>query len=308
MAEHTLGSEVRHYSWDNSLAPLLTIEPGDTVSIHSMDSGDGFIQPETEISDMKNRVFKGHALTGPIAIRGARPGDTLQIDVVSLQPGPFGYTTFSPGRGLLPDDFDAPFLQKWDLTQDPTPFRPGIAIPLEPFLGVMGTALAEPGQHSTSPPRRNGGNADVKQLVAGSTVYLPVLVDDALFSCGDGHAAQGDGEVCLTAIETSMTSTLRFSVIEGWEVPELQYRTPGPLTPRTNTAGWYATTGHSPDLLEACRIAVRHMIDYLGRVHGLSRHEAFILCSVAVDLKVSEIVDAPNWVISALLPDSIFSN
>jgi acetamidase/formamidase len=306
VAEHTLGSDAPHYSWDNSLAPKLTIDPGDTVTIHSRDAGDGWMTPATTMEDMEQpREFKGHALTGPIAIRGAEPGDTLAIDVLALKPGDFGYTSFMPGRGLLPDDFTGRYLQKWDLTRDPTPFRPGIAIPLEPFLGVMGTALDEAGEHSTGPPRRNGGNADVKQLVAGSTVFLPVLVEGALFSCGDGHAAQGDGEVCITAIETSMTSTLRFNLIKGWQVPELQYKTPL-LTAKTNTGSWYATTGHSPDLLEACRIAVRHMIDYLGRVHGLSREDAYILCSVAVDLKVSEVVDAPNWVISALLPDAIF--
>lgn len=306
MAKHTLGSDDPHYSWDNSLAPKLTIAPGDTVTIHSRDAGDGWITPETTMEDLQRpREFKGHALTGPIAIEGAEPGDTLVIDVLALQPGPFGYTSFMPGRGLLPDDFSGRYLQKWDLTRDPTPFRPGIAIPLEPFLGVMGTALAEAGSHSTSPPRANGGNADVKQLVVGSTVYLPVFVEGALFSCGDGHAAQGDGEVCITAIETSMTSTLRFNLIKGWQVPELQFRTPS-LTPKTNTGSWYATSGHSPDLLEACRIAVRHMIDYLVRAHGLSREDAYILCSVAVDLKVSEVVDAPNWLVSAFLPDAIF--
>ncbi len=306
MAEHTLGSDAPHYAWDNTLAPRLTVDPGDVVTVHSRDAGDGYITPETTLEDLdRPREFKGHALTGPIAVRGAEPGDTLVIDVLALKPGTFGYTSFMPGRGLLPDDVGSRYLQKWDLTRDPAPFRPGIAIPLEPFLGVMGTALAEPGEHSTLPPRANGGNADVKHLTAGSTVYLPVFVEGALFSCGDGHAAQGDGEVCISAIETSMTSALRFSLIKGWQVPELQYRTPS-LTPRTNTGGWYATTGHSPDLMEACRIAVRHMLDYLVRVHGLSREDAYILCSVAVDLKVSEVVDAPNWVISALLPDAIF--
>jgi acetamidase/formamidase len=306
MAEHHLGSDAPHYSWDNSLAPKLTIESGDTVTIHSRDAGDGFISWDTEVEDLGQREFKGHALTGPIAIRGAEPGDTLQIEVVSLQPGDLGYTTFAPGRGLLPEDFEGAFLQKWDLTKDPTPFRPGIAIPLEPFLGVMGTARAEDGSFSTGPPTANGGNMDVKQLVEGSTLFLPVSVPGALFSCGDGHAAQGDGEVCITAIETSMTSVLRFTLIKGWSVPEPQFKTAGPLTPRTNDGAWYATTGHSPDLLEASRAAVRHMIDYLVRVHELTREEAYILCSVAVDLKVSEVVDAPNWIVTAFLPDSIF--
>src|SRR5581483_388862 len=135
----------------------------------------------------------------------------------------------------------------------------------------------------------------------------PVLVEGALFSCGDGHAAQGDGEVCITAIECNMTSTLRFTLHKGRETPELEFRTAGPLLPRTNRAGWHVTTGHGPDLMEAARNAVRHMIAYLVREHGLSREEAYILCSVAVDLKLSEVVDAPNWVVSAFLPLSLFS-
>jgi len=186
VAEHTLGSDAPHYAWDNWLAPKLTIDPGDVVTVHARDAGDGYITTETTLEDLdRPREFKGHALTGPIAVRGAEPGDTLMIDVLALQPGTFGYTSLMPGRGLLPDDFSNRYLQKWDLTHDPAPFRPGIAIPLEPFFGVMGTALAEPGEHSTLPPRANGGNADVKQLTAGSTVapnwVISALLPDAIF-------------------------------------------------------------------------------------------------------------------------------
>jgi acetamidase/formamidase len=304
---YTLTRERVHHAWDNSIPPLLTIDSGDTVVFETRDASDGLITPRTSVDDLRApRPFRGHPLTGPVFVRDAAPGDTLEVEILAVQPGPFGWTRFSPGRGLLPEDFDAPFLQIWDLTRDPTPFRPGIAVPLEPFLGVMGVALAEPGAHSTLPPRRNGGNVDTKQLTAGARLYLPVLVDGALFSCGDGHAAQGDGEVCITAIECEMTATLRFTLHKGRELPEFQFRTAGPLLPRTNSRAWYATTGHGPDLMEAARDAIRHMIAYLVRDHGLTREEAYILCSVAVDLKLSEVVDAPNWVVSAFLPMSLF--
>ncbi|MGI8550996.1 MAG: acetamidase/formamidase family protein [Dehalococcoidia bacterium] len=305
---HRLAATHVHHCWDNSIEPLLTIDPDETVVFQTRDASDRTVTPQTRIEESPpNRPFRGHPLTGPVAVRGAEPGDTLEVQILELTPGAFGWTRFSPGRGLLPDDFTRPFLQIWDLTVDPTPFRPGIYVPLEPFLGVMGVAPAESGEHSTMPPRRNAGNIDTKQLTAGSRLFLPVLVPGALFSCGDGHAAQGDGEVCITAIECDMTATLRFQVHKGRELPEFQFQTSGPLLQRTNTAGWYATTGHGPDLMEASRNAIRHMIDYLARERGLSREEAYILCSVAVDLKISEVVDAPNWVVSAFLPLSLFT-
>lgn len=307
-AVHHLTSEHVHYAWDNALPPLLTIHSGDTVVFETRDASDGFVRPGmTDEEQAAQRPFKGHPLTGPVLVRDALPGDTLEVEILDVRPGPYGWTRFAPGRGLLPDDFPEPYLHLWELSQDPALFLPGIRVPLEPFLGVMGVALEEPGAHSTMPPRRNGGNIGTKQLTAGARLYLPVLVPGALFSCGDGHAAQGDGEVCITAIETSMTATLRFTVHKGQEMPEFAFRTAGPLLPRTNSAGWYATTGHGPDLMAAARNAIRHMIAYLGREHGLSREEAYILCSVAVDLKLAEVVDAPNWVVSAFLPLSIFA-
>lgn len=297
-----------HYCWDNAIPPLLSIDPGDTVIFETRDASDGEITPRTRTQDLPaNRTPRGHPLTGPLAIRGAEPGDTLVVEILTLTPGSYGWTRFAPGRGLLPDDFGSPFLQIWDLSLDPTPLRQGVQVPLEPFLGVMGVALPEPGQHSTMPPRRNAGNIDTKQLVAGSRLYLPVLVPGALFSCGDGHAAQGDGEVCITAIECQMTATLRFGLLKGQSTPEFQFHTAGPILQRTNSAGWYVTSGHGPDLMEASRNAIRHMIEYLAREKGLTREEAYILCSVAVDLKISEIVDAPNWVVSAFLPQCLFN-
>ena len=319
---HHLDASVRHYAWDNSIPPRLEIDPGDTVVFECKDASDGYFHWDSTVADMVARAeasrlereslkpgkaAKGHALTGPVLVRGAKPGDVLQVEILDLVPGELGYTSFRRGRGLLQEDFPDPYLHIWDLRNGQYgELKPGIRVPFEPFLGVMGTALDEAGEHGTGPPRKNGGNADVKQLSKGTTLYLPVWVDGALFSCGDGHAAQGDGEVCTTAIETSMTATLRFTLRRDFSLEEPEFVTGGPLSPKTNTAPYYAVMGIAPDLMEATKKAIRKMIAYLVREHGLTREEAYILCSVAVDLKISEVVDAPNWVVSAFVPLSIF--
>lgn len=186
-------------------------------------------------------------------------------------------------------------------------FAPGIRIPLAPFCGEIGLAPGKPGGLSTIPPYRHGGNMDTKHLTRGARLYLPVQAPGALFSLGDGHAAQGDGEVCGTAIETPVRATVRLTVRKDKPISEPQFATAGPLAARTNTAGYYATDGIGPDLMEAARNAVRHMLDHLERTYGLSREDAYMLCSVAVDLKICEIVDAPHWVVAAFLPESIFT-
>jgi acetamidase/formamidase len=303
---HTLDCDAVHYAWDNALRPKLTIDAGDTVVMKSRDSSDGYFRRGMTSADMKPRAVKGHPLTGPIAIREARPGDVLQIDVLELTPGDVGYTAFNPGRGLLPEDFPEAYLKMWELDGDSAELRPGVRIPLEPFLGVMGVALAEPGEHSTVPPRAGGGNMDIKQLTAGTTLYLPVSVDGALFSAGDGHAAQGDGEVCITAIETTMSAVLRFSLRRDRKLSGPEFETTRPLSARTNGGHHYVTTGIAPDLMVASKEAVRAMIRHLVDMRGLSREEAYVLSSVAVDLKISELVDAPNWVVSAFLPLTLF--
>jgi acetamidase/formamidase len=156
------------------------------------------------------------------------------------------------------------------------------------------------------PPRKNGGNMDIKQLTAGTVCYLPVWVDGALFSVGDGHGAQGDGEVCVTAVEMQATVTLRFDLQQGRGLPEPRFRTRGPIAAATNRGPHFATTAHGPDLFASAQQAIRYMIDHLVEERGLSREEAYIVASVAVDLKISEIVDAPNWIVSAVLPETIF--
>ena len=310
MTEHRLDQEQIHQEWNNALAPRLTIDPGDTVVFDTRDAANLFYSKASTHEDVLRRgPFKGHPLTGPVAVRGARPGDTLVIEILDVQPAlDWGWTAIRPGRGLLPEaDFAKPFLQIWDLG-DKRHARMGnrVAVPLAPFPGVLGVALDEPGAHSTMPPRHAGGNMDIKQLVAGATLWLPVLVDGALFSAGDAHAAQGDGEVCVTAVEMTGRLTLRFNVQSGRRLAEPQLRTPAPPSNATNRGAHYATTAHGPDLFAASQQAVRYMIDHIVEAHGLSREQAYVVCSVAVDLKISEIVDAPNWIVSAFLPEGVF--
>ncbi|MCC6176882.1 MAG: acetamidase/formamidase family protein [Chloroflexi bacterium] len=306
-AAHFLDDSIIHQVWDNSLSPRLEIDSGEVVTFQIRGGANNYFTPQSTHQDVPHYSAKGHALNGPVAVRGALPGDVLQIEILALQPWDWGYTKIAPGYGLLPEDFPEPYLKIWDLSHGTmATFKPGIEVPLEPFCGVMGVAPAEPGEHSTMPPRRVGGNLDVKQLTVGSTLWLPIEVEGALFSVGDAHAAQGDGEVCVTAIETGMTATLRLSLRRDFRLAAPELRTSGPLLAKTNAAGWHATTGVAPDLMAATRAATRNMIRYLGRAHGLSPEEAYVLCSVAVDLKISEVVGAPNWVVSAFLPLSIF--
>ena len=181
----------------------------------------------------------------------------------------------------------------------------GIVVPFAPFCGVIGVAPKETGRLDTIPPRIHGGNLDIRDMGVGSRAWLPVFVEGALFSCGDAHSAQGDGEVSGTAIESPMEATLRLTVVKDRPIKELQFETPRILG-ASGAAGYHVTTAHGPDLYENAKNSVRAMIDFLVEHHGLTRSQAYVLCSTAVDLKISEIVDAPNWIVSAYLPRSIF--
>lgn len=301
-----------HLAWDHSIPPIASLRSGETISFDLLDASCGQIVQESTVETIGKLDFsRVDQVNGPIYVEGAMPGDTLEVEFVDLQPAEWGWTAIIPGFGLLADEFPEPALKIWRLeggAQGWAEFAPGIRLPLAPFCGEVGLAPAAAGPHSTIPPYRHGGNMDTKHLTKGARLYLPVEVPGALFSIGDGHAAQGDGEVCGTAIETPMRATVRLSVRKHMQVPEPQFLTAGPLAQRTNTAAYYATDGIGPDLMEAARNAIRHMIDYLQRSYHLSRADAYMLCSVAVDLKISEIVDAPHWVVSATLPLSIFNS
>ena len=309
MAEHHIGPETFHQKWDRDRAPALTIAEGDSVIFETPEVSGGHVRfgaPTSEVLPLSPERLA--PLVGPVFIKGARPGDVLKIDILDIRPGSWGWSAIMRNAGLLPEDFPDYYIKYWDLSngQD-TEFRRGIRIPLDPFCGIMGLARDEPGEFSILPPGPFGGNMDIRHLTKGATLFLPVQVAGGLFSSGDCHAAQGDGEVCVTGIECPMRFVLRFDVQRGRRLPGPQFVTPGPLTRKYDSKGYYATTGIEPDLMVATKNAIRFMIDHLGDTHGLSREDAYILCSIAVDLKISEVVDRPNWVVSAYLPLSIFS-
>jgi acetamidase/formamidase len=306
---HYLSDDRVHYKWDTANEPLITIDSGDTVVLETRDVSDHQVHPGADVGAIIaldwDRVYP---LTGPIAVSGAEPGDTLKIEILDVQTRGWGWTGVIPGAGLLPEDFADAYLKLLDLADgDSAYFREDITIPLAPYFGTMGVCPAGASQQPVMPPGMFGGNMDIRQTVKGCTLWLPVQVHQALFSCGDAHAAQGDGEVCVTAIESPMFGALRFTLEKDRTIPSPQYRTPAPLTPRVDSAPFFATTGVNGDLYVAAQDAVRAMIDHLGQTYALSPEDAYLLCSLTVDLKISEIVDAGQYIVSALLPEAIFT-
>jgi acetamidase/formamidase len=249
--------------------------------------------------EVKDRGQVPHILTGPIWIEGAEPGDALEVKILSIEPSvPYAWNEILPGQGFLPDDFPhAHFkLTRLDLTRKVALFSDGIEIPLRPFFGVMGVAPpAATGRISSGPPWIHAGNMDNKDLVAGTTLYIPVHVTGALFSVGDGHVGQGDGEVCLTAMETALRGTLQFSVRK-----DMRLR-----WPRAETSTHFITMGFHENLEEAAHIAVEEMLDFLVHEKHLDRDTAYILASDAVDLRITQLVDGKKGV-HAMLPKAIF--
>jgi acetamidase/formamidase len=305
---HYYPSDKVHFTWDAGNAPVLTVDSGDVVVVHTRDVSDNQISPDSTaavIADLNwDRVYP---LAGPIAVDGAEPGDTLAVEILDLHTQGWGWTAILPGFGLLPEDFPDAYLRIFDLTAgDVTYLADNVAIPVEPFLGTMGVCPAGASAEPIMPPGVFGGNMDTRQLTRGTTLYLPVQVAGALFSCGDAHAAQGDGEVCVTGIESPMYAALRFELQKGRTIPAPQYQTAGPLAPRVADGAWYGTTGVGPDLYVGAQEAVRAMVAHIAGEYGLSPEDAYVLCSLAVDLRISEIVDAGQYIVSALLPLSIF--
>jgi acetamidase/formamidase len=306
---HHLPDERVHFTWDTGNEPVLSIDSGDTVVVWTRDVSDNQIGPDSDVSVIAGLDWdRVYPLAGPIAVRGAQPGDTLAIEILDIHTQGWGWTAILPGLGLLPDDFPDAYLRVFDLSHgDVAYLRDDIVIPLEPFFGTMGVCPAGATAQPVMPPGTFGGNMDTRQLVRGATLYLPVEVEEALFSCGDAHGAQGDGEVCVTGLEAPMFASLRFSLDEGHAIPGPQFRTPAPLTRRVDSAPFYGTTGVGGDLYVAAQDAARAMVDHLASNYELGREDAYLLCSLAVDLKISEIVDAGQYIVSAVLPEAIFS-
>ena len=309
MPAHTIHRAHHHFGWNNAFAPRIRIAPGESVEFETVDASGGQLTQDSTAADLPALDFaRVNPVTGPVHIDGAAPGDAVKVTLLSFTPSGWGWTANIPGFGLLADQFPAPALHAWRYdaaAMTPALYGPGGRVPLRPFAGTIGLAPAEPGLHSVVPPRRVGGNLDIRDLTAGAELYLPVEVAGGLFSVGDTHAAQGDGEVCGTAIESPMTVAARFELIKGANLPSPRFTTPGPVTRHIDAKGYDATTGIGPDLMEAARAAVSGMIDLLSRRHGMAPVEAYMLCSVAGDLRISEIVDQPNWVVSFYFPRQV---
>jgi formamidase len=351
--------ETGHNRWHPELQPIVEVEPGEEVALDTRDAADGYVTPGATVADFAAFPMGAlHPLTGPVFIKGAKPGDLLEIEIVDVIPQQWGFTAVLPGLGFLRDVITTPFLAHWQLEGEWATSEqvPGVRLPGAPFMGIAGVApsaelLAEQSRREaellseggialppdpagavppsgpvataglrTIPPRENGGNFDVKQLTKGARLFLPVSVEGALFSTGDAHFAQGDGEVCLTAVETAATCTLRFHVHSGeaqrrgirwpmfrrddyfmdprWAVPQKFIATMGmPVDEKGKN--------HGENLNVACRNALLNMIQLLQE-RGFTQEQAYVICSVAVDLKINNVVDVPNCTVSAYLPEDIF--
>ena len=295
------GPESAHWGFfDAGLAPALTVESGAVVEIETVSGGpDALPGPGFEIPEALRRIHaetprplgSGHILTGPVAVAGAAPGDALQVEILDVRLGTdWGWNAIRPLGGALPDEFPEGRMTAIPLDREAgdalLPW--GERLACRPFFGVMGTAPpAAWGVLSSIQPRAFGGNIDCKELTAGSTLYLPVFAPGALFSCGDGHAAQGDGEVCLTAIETALTGRFRLTLRR--DLPPLE-------APMAETADHWLQFAFDASLDRAARIALRRMIDFIRQRSNLSREDAYMLCSLACDLRITQIVNQQQGV------------
>jgi acetamidase/formamidase len=305
---HTIHHQ--HHGWDNSLAPVVHIAPGESLEFEVIDASGGQLSGTSSVPDLGLLDFSRiNPLVGPVHVDGAEPGDVLQVTVLSFVPSGWGWTANIPGFGLLAEEFTQPALHLWRYdasTLAPALFGPCAKVPLKPFAGTIGVAPAQHGLHSVVPPRRVGGNMDIRDIAQGTQLFLPIEVAGALFSVGDTHAAQGDGEVCGTAIESPMRVALQFDLLGQVPLAYPRFRTPGPVTRHLDAKGYEATTGIGPDLMQAARAAVRSMIELLVRAHGMPAIDAYLLFSVCGDLRISEIVDLPNWTVSFYFPRIVF--
>lgn len=308
MTEHALDGSVTQPFWDNSVTPRLEIKPGDTV-VFDCPEPCGQVTPDWDDQKLANISFDPiHALVGSVYVKDAKAGDALEVEILDFKHKGWAWSGHLQHFGLLADDFDFAYIHHWKLEGEKCMFGvKDIILPFEPFCGCMGVAPQEPGRITTIAPGHFGGNMDIRDLRVGTTAWFPVFVDGALFACGDCHSGQGNGELCGTGIESPMTVTLKFNVRKDISVKELQFETTSPLS-KSDSGGYHVTTANGPDLMENSKNAARYMIDWVVKTYGITRSQAYVLCSVAADLKISEIVDAPNFIVSAFMPLSIFKN
>jgi len=300
--DFVLTKDQTHSKFSRAIEPVVRVPSGSVIEAFTHEATGGQFEPGSTAEELHHvDMDRVHTLTGPVYVEGAAPGDVLAVRLIELEPADWGWMALIPDFGFLAGEFDATLLQtfKLDTKKNEVEFADGIRIPLKPFAGVMGVAPDTDEMLNTIPPRANGGNLDDPNLVAGTTVYFPVFVEGGLFSIGDTHAVQGHGEVSGTAIESPMRIVYEISVIKGGRsIPEPQYE----------TDEYYATTGFATTIDEAAKKATRYMIDYLVEAKGLSREQAYMLCSIAGDLKIAEAVDVPHMLVTMHMPKSIFTS
>jgi acetamidase/formamidase len=305
MPEHALGEAAIHHRWNAALPPALTIRSGDTVHFQCRDSSDGQLTPHSTLADFvrldRERI---HALSGPVFVDDAQPGDVLQIDVLDVRHGGWGWSSIFGGLGLLDERFREPYLFLWQLEQDFSLSLTPARVPLRPFCGIMGVAPAQDGEFRTRPPGPFGGNLDVRDLVRGATLYLPVFRPGALFSTGDVHAAQGNGEVCLNGIETPAEVSLRFRVRRDFSLTAPMAEAP-PHPPSAPDAGEWLILESAENPLAAATAATSRMIDFIGGHWDVTPENAYVLCSAAMSLRLSQVVNRPLVTVAAALPKNI---
>jgi acetamidase/formamidase len=305
MTEHALSAEPTHSRWNRTLEPRLSIPAGDTVHLECVDSSGAQVHPAMTSAEFLT-IDRGriHALTGPLFVEGAEPGDVLEITVLDVAHKGWGWSSVTPGLGFLKMRFTEPYLFHWKLEGAVSRSLAPAVVPLRPFCGVMGVAPAEDGEFRTRAPGLFGGNMDVRELCSGATLYLPVLNPGALFSCGDAHAAQGDGEVCINGIECSADVILRFQLHK-------QRPLTGPLvesarsSERDAEADAWIVVESATDPTTAARAATSRMVDLLAARWGFSEVHAYLLCSVAMHLRLSQVVNEPMFTVSAALPKAM---
>jgi len=291
--------------WDRSIEPVARVAPGETVTLEVNDGSGGQIDSRSTAEALTTLDFsRVNPVTGPLEVLGAEPGDSLVIEIVGMEVESWGWTANIPGFGLLSDDFPNPVLRTAQVGSSTVTFLDAFAIPTRPMIGTIGLAPSASGPHPMIPPHRQGGNMDVRQIGPGCRIGLPVAVEGGLLSVGDTHAAQGDGEVCGTAVEATATVTLRVDLLKGHALatPWLQ------TAPGSQRRGpCLATTGIGPDLYLAAQDATRALVEEVVYRVGIAPIEAYMLASVAADLSIAEVVDRPNWVVLLQLPLSILT-
>ncbi len=307
MATYSLNAEPTHSRWNRALPPRLRVAPGDSVRMECVDSSGAQCHPSITLEEyLKIDRDKIHALTGPIFIDGAEPGDILQVDIVEVAHKGWGWTSVVSGLGFLKQRFTDPFFFVWKLEGEISKSNAPATVPLRPFCGVMGVAPAQDGEFRTRPPGIFGGNMDVRELCTGATLYLPVLNRGALFSAGDAHAAQGDGEVCINGIECPADVTLRFQVHKQRSLPGPIIETPAARKlERDSESGEWIVVESASDATSAAHAATSRMIDFLAERWGFTPVHAYLLCSVAMNLRFSQVVNEPIFTVSAAISKSI---